>query len=415
MVRFTSGSLGRLVPRIAVLMAMVATLAVIAGCGSSSSSSSSSGAAETSGSAGESGSETSSGGEAGSGGSLAKAEELVAEFSKSDQTIGVEGPLKTRPKDATFAFLPAAGESSEKYEAEGWNAAAKVLGVKSDTIPQGATPTSLTSAWNQAVDHTPAYSGLFYGGTPPSTVSGQISSLVSKEVPIVGFNSNLENKPGGGTTYPGVDFDIAPNPWAEEIGQIQAAWIATESNAEAKVLYVNIKAFPGLVLSEEAFDTELENLCSKCSVSSLPVEVGDIGTHVPEKVLATLQSDPSINYVVFGFGDVALGVPQALKSANLSESVQLVTQTGGPQNIEYIENGEQAMDVSLNLEEAGWKAMDVLARLANGESTEPANHLIPLVIVTTESLKNGDVKLAPSGQVLTAPNFEQEYTELWTK
>lgn len=398
MVRFGSGEV-RSAPRIALLIAFAALLAaLVAGCGSSDDKASSA--------------DTADGGKAASG-ALAKAEELVEQFSKSNQTIGVTEPLKKRPEGATFAFLPAAGEASEKFEADGFHEAGEVLGVKTEVIPQGTTPASTASAWNQAVGKTPPFTGIFYGGTPPSTVSNQIKSLVSKDVSIIGFNSNLENKPGGGTTYPGVDFDVAPNEWAEQIGQIQAAWITTDSDSAAKVLYVNIKAYPGLVLSEEAFNKELANLCPDCSTTSMPVQPTEIGTKVPEKVVAALQRDPDIDYAVFGYGDIALGVPQALKTRGLNDKVKIVTQTGGPQNIDYIEKGEQAMDVALNLEEAGWKAVDVLARLANGESTEPANALIPLVIVTPESLENGDVKLDDTGQVLTAPDYKAEYEALW--
>lgn len=401
MVSSKSGSKAGVAPKIAILMAFAALFAFVAGCGSSDDSSSS---GDT---------QASTEGSSAAGGSIAEAEKLVSEYSKSNQTIGVDVPLKQKPQGATFAFLPAAGEASEKFEADGWNEAGEKLGVGTEVIPQGATPASTASAWNQAVNQTPPFTGIWYGGTPPSTVSAQVKALNSKDVSIIGFNSNLENEAGGGTSYPGVDFDIAPNEWAEVIGQIQAAWITTDSQADAKVLYVNIKAYPGLVLSEEAFNDELSNLCPDCSSSSMPVQPTEIGTKVPEKVVAELQRDPDINYVVFGFGDMALGVPQALKSGGLNEKAKVVTQTGGPQNIEYIENGEQAMDVALNLEEAGWKAIDVLARLANGESTDPANVLIPLVIVTPESLENGDVKLDTTGQVFTAPNYKEEYEALW--
>lgn len=391
--------------RVIGLFGCIALLAFLAGCGSSGSSSSSSEASTA---------ETSEEGGGGSAG-IEQGEEILAKVSKSDQTIGVTTPLKVRPEGKTFVFLPCGAESCEKWEPEGFEASAKILGAKTDIVPQGPTPPSITSAWNQISTRTPPYDGVWYGGTPPSTVSSQISALQKDDVPVVGFNSNLENKPGGGTNYPGVDFDIAPNGWGEEIGKIQAAWITVDSEAEANVLYVNIKAYPGLVLTEKTTQEELGKMCPECKFSSLPVEPTDLGTKVPEKVVAALQRDPSINYVVFGFGEIALGVPPALKSAGLNEQVKIVSETGSPQTIEYIKNGEQAMDVSVNLEEAGWKAMDVLARLSTGEGSEASEAYLPLVVTTTESLENGDVKISPTETVLTAPNFEKEYTELWSK
>jgi ribose transport system substrate-binding protein len=396
--------------RVAGVIAVLALLAVVAGCGSSGSSSSSGGT--TSEGSTEGGSEPAA--EKSSAPGIAKAEEMVAEVSKSNLTIGVTTPLGTRPEGKTFAELPCATEACLQGIHSGFTAAASKLGASVDQIPQGGTPTEITSAWNQAVAKTPPYDGLFYGGTPPSTVSSQVAALSGKGVPIIGFNSNLENKPGGGTDYPGVNFDVGTNEWPEEIGKVQAAWVVADSEADANVLWVNIKAYPGLVLSETAFNEELAALCAECKSSSLNIEASDIGTKVPEKVVSALQRDSSINYVVFGVGAFLVGVPPALQSAGIS-GVNLVSQTGGPQNIEYIENGEQAMDVSINLEESGWKAMDVLSRLAAGESTEADEALIPIVVTTTESLENGDVKISKTGEVLTAPNFEQEYLKLWGK
>ena len=46
---------------------------------------------------------------------------------------------------------------------------------------------------------------------------------------------------------------------------------------------------------------------------------------MPAKVIAYLQAHPETDYVWGAFGNLTLGVPQAIKTAGLSEKVKVVT------------------------------------------------------------------------------------------
>jgi hypothetical protein len=49
---------------------------------------------------------------------------------------------------------------------------------------------------------------------------------------------------------------------------------------------------------------------------------------VPAKVVAHLQAHPETNYVWGAFGDLTLGVRQAIKTAGLAEKVKVITMNG---------------------------------------------------------------------------------------
>ena len=75
-----------------------------------------------------------------------------------------------------------------------------------------------------------------------------------------------------------------------------------------------------------------------------------------------------MKYLVFGFADLATGVPQALKAAGLADQVRIVSRAPQPTNLENIKAGTEFASVGEENAAAGYRAVDMLARkLAGGK------------------------------------------------
>ncbi len=74
---------------------------------------------------------------------------------------------------------------------------------------------------------------------------------------------------------------------------------------------------------------ELTKLCPDCKLSVKEINPADAGTKLPSQIVTELQREPDVNYIVPAWSDGAIGVPQALKSAGLTDKVKMVTQVPG--------------------------------------------------------------------------------------
>jgi ABC-type sugar transport system substrate-binding protein len=385
------------------LVAGVVCVGVASGCGSSSDSSNDSGSTSAS-----TTKAASSGGSAG----LATAKATVQKYLQQPQSIAVTEPLKQKPKGAIW-IMQCPVPSCIKQQTDGVKAATKVLGVGWKGVPVGATPESATSAWNTAANASPAPGGLLVGAPQFETVKQQVAKLEAKKVPITAFGNNLNNKSPEGTDFPGVGYDVNSLQWSSRQGKLMADWIGVDANgAKTKVLYVTIPDFKLFVPMQQDFKTELTGICSGCGVTPLVTNVTAIATTIPKQVVSALQRDPSIKYVAADFGDMLLGVPEALKAAGLS--AKLVSQSGSAKNIDYIKNGQQALDVASNNSYNAWQNIDAVARMTGGQAVTPALPVLPTQLVTKEGLDNGSVKLSKDGQVEVVANYEAQWTKLWS-
>jgi ribose transport system substrate-binding protein len=360
------------------------------------------------GSSDSTGSSTASGGDSASAG-VEQAEKIVAQYSQAPTDVGVTEPLgKMPPKGSTVWYLPCPTPACQASQ-KGLEEAAGILGVSVHIQPQGATPASNQSAWDTTAAAAPPPDAVHFGGTDVSTVAPQLKSLAAAGVPTVASGSALLNNPKGGTDNPDVTFDLLPlDAWAQRVGRLMADWTVADSQGDAKILYANLPDFVVFKNMYAAFDDEYKKLCQGCTdVKLMITSFEDIGTTLPGKIVSEIQRDPAINYVITPLGDQALGVPQALKAAGIT-GVKIVSQAGTKANMEYIANGEQAVDVETNNQYLGWKAMDIMARLINGESTSPDLPPIPTQFLTKETLhvnsSTGEAEL---------PGYQDTFKQLW--
>ena len=84
--------------------------------------------------------------------------------------------------------------------------------------------------------------------------------------------------------------------------------------------------------------------------------------------VSELQKDDGINFIVTGFGDMLLGMPDALSGAGFD--VPAISQAGTPLNRQLIADGTmQVADVALPTSFLGWRAVDAGLRAIAGQDS----------------------------------------------
>ncbi len=297
---------------------------------------------------------------------------------------------KAPPKGKKIAYVDCGVQACTEIS-EGVEAAANALGWTYKRIQGGATPAEITSAWNQAVAEKPDF-------------------VVSSGVPTELFKKQLGELEANGATFmnlQGAEPENATgNADAEQAGRWWAQWIAVNSSCEATVQYVTVPEFPILGSNEKGLKEEMSKLCPEAKVKTTNVTVAELGKGLPSQVVSILQKEPDTNYLIPAFGDMSIGIPEALKAAHLE--TKIVTATLSSAVLEYIKNGEVAMGIARPQTPGGWIVTEGAIRKSNGEPFFEEQELGPAQIITEANVP-ADVEKPynfPS-------NFEEQYEELW--
>ena len=174
---------------------------------------------------------------------------------------------------------------------------------------------------------------------------------------------------------------------------------------------------------QQGFTDEIAKACPDCSVEISEVAVTDIGTNLPGAIVSALQADPELDFIVYAFGGMLFGVPDALDAAGLTDQAKAISQAGGPLNFDFIVSGRhQVAEVALASELLGWRAVDAAARVLLGNGPGRAEARAEAVIDGRPDILAGGLPL----QILTKDSiadaaalwpgvegFQDKFAALW--
>jgi ribose transport system substrate-binding protein len=336
-------------------------------------------------------------------GGLSQAQAAVRRYSQPPKSIGVTTPLSNakslRGKRIDYLEQPL---QVMKTIGDNLVQAAVPLGVTVNRINAGSTPESWGRAFDQAVQDSP--DAVLAGPIPAAVVGTQLGQLAAKHIPVVVWTSADVPQPGNGVSD---NFDGIP--YYQRQGQLMADWVTADSKGSGKAVLFNIPDFPSLAPLANSFTARLKSVCPKCSQERVNVGADSIATALPGRVVSYLQQNPDVRYVVMGFGDMAIGVPEALSGASLSGNAKLVTQSGEKLNYQYVKNGQQAVEGATPFGFYAWKLMDTTARLMLGASVAPDHaQLMP-----TQLLTRKDITFDLNQPWPGVPNYQAAFKKLW--
>jgi ribose transport system substrate-binding protein len=237
----------------------------------------------------------------------------------------------------------------------------------------------------------------------------QIASAETAGIPVVA--DSIAGDPVPGVISTALDGDAQVQEW----GKMVASQVVADSNGEANVAIFSITDYSILNVFTDAFTAQLESQCPDCKVQLVNQQVTDLGTKTPQSVVSTLQRDPTINYAVFSFGDLVLGVDAALRGASLQDQVTFAGQTPTPDNLQSLKDGDNSVWVGFPVQILGWRVLDTLARQFNGDDVAEAD----AAFMPTQLLNKDNIEAAvldeETGYYVGVADYQDQFKTLWKK
>jgi ribose transport system substrate-binding protein len=375
-----------------MLLAVLVTalLAVsVAACGGGGSSSSSATTSESS--------ETAPVSEEGAAGGAA-AEKVVAPYIGQPSPFPVTEKLKEVPKGGTVAFMDC-GSPICALLYELLTPAAKTMGVKLDRIKAGSSASTVNSAFDTVVSQKP--DAVLVTAINIELWAKQAEELKEDGIPVVTTGII-------GTEPYGIEAPQTAEAASELGGELMANYTVAHMNPEANAVIYEVPELPFSKIIVEKYSEELEAICPKCSVRTAQIGIEEIGNTAPNTVVSDLQSNPDTNVAVFTSGDIATGLPTALKSAGLE--VEELSYSPNPTVLQYMKEGKSTAGLGFDLPVLVWTLMDQAAREIVGQKlTGPESEGIPVYQFLTQE----DITFDPAKGWSGYPDFVERFEKLW--
>ena len=383
-------------PRRMVLALAVSSM-VIAACGSDDSSSGDSNSTVGAVTTNAPGTDTTVAVEA-EGGLVAAADRVEA-FLAPISELPLSAPIKVEAGKKLFyvqCSVPVCAEI-----AVGIEAAAEAAGWEYETASHQDTPETVASSFDAAIAAKPDV--VMTSGNPREWFASQLATLKEQKVPVVAWSLPEAYEPGDG-----ISVNLLTNDDYYFYGVLMADYAAVRSTTK-NILFVGLPTFPVLSTLQQGFEDEIAVVCPECTVDITEVAVTDLGTNLPGTIVSKLQATPELDMVVYAFGGMLFGVPDAIESAGLASQALAVSQAGGPMNYSFMAAGQhQVAEVGLASELLGWRAVDAAARILAGEGPGRAETPADAVVADHPDILSGGLPL----QILEADTIADP-TALW--
>jgi ribose transport system substrate-binding protein len=351
--------------------------------------------------------------EGGSGGASEDAAERVATFLQPMTELPLNEPV-AMPTGKKLFYIKCGVPVCEEI-GTGIDAAAAAVGWTVESTSHQDTPDTVASAWDTALAAQPDV--VMTSGNPREWFADQLATFEEQGVPVITWSIAEGYEPGDG-----IDVNLLTNDDYHFYGMLMADYSAVNS-ANQDILFVGLPTFPVLSTVQQGFTEEIATACPDCTVKTMEVAVTDLGTNLPGMVVSELQTNPDLDMVVYAFGGMLFGVPEAIEAAGLGDQAAAISQAGGPLNFGYITAGQhQVAEVAIASEMLGWRAIDAAARLLAGEgpgrATTPAQAVVdghpdilaggmPLQILEAGTITD------PASLWSGVDDFEAKYKAVW--
>ena len=383
-----------------VLVVTMAAACSSGGGGSSSSTSSSSASAASSTSSASTASTpvaASSGGSASGG--VAQAQKQLATYEDPNPTISLPAlSAKPRRQDHRLRRLPAGFLPGNSAERPGGGQGGRLDRARLQRRPHAGQ----LRVGDERRRAEPRRRCVGIGILPNSAISSQLAALKAKHVPWVAVASP---SPIGDDMI----ANFSSSPEIALSGKVMADWIIADAQGKANVAYFWDPTLTQHLPAKNAFVAEMGALCPGCTVSVQTTSFSTgIGTTDPAQIVSYLQRNPDTNYIVIGIGDATAGIPEALAAAGLASKVKIVTRLADTINFKDIQSGTEAMGVTEETYEIGWRMVDALARDFLGDSIACCTTPIGTVHVITKADLPASLTVPYS-----VPGYQQFFLKAW--
>lgn len=307
---------------------------------------------------------------------LAAAQAVVDANLEKPTNIGPTIALDSVPEAKTVAWLECSLPSciaigvgmAESVAALGWN------------LEVVSWSTDAAAAFQQAIDLGVDYVALT--GTAPALVQDQIDAAAEAGI---GFFSCFDTADPGGEEN-NIWVQCGDEAGVIAAGELIANAIIADSGGTANALMVNIPDFAVLVDEQNGSQAAYDANCPGCTFNVLDLTLDQLlAGEAPGAVLASIQNDPTIDYVHFAFDGLAGGMSSVLADAELLEGLNLVGVDYNGAILQEIVDGTMQFWTTNPKEYSAWLMVDGMARHSIGQENteERANATLPTFLVNT--------------------------------
>ncbi len=335
---------------------------------------------------------------------LVQAKAAVDASLKNPSGIVLDTPLSKTPPTGKYVITVETPVPVTKVRDDALVEAAKVLGWRYERIVPGSGPEDYANAVTQAISKHP--DAIHISGTPLALLKSQLDQAKAQNIPVI--SDSVGGAADTAVFSNSLDGDEQVATW----GKMVANYVAVNSNGKANVALFTIKAFPILGVFVDNFKSTLSSVCPSCTVKEVNQQLADLGTKTPSSVVSTVQQDPKINWAIFSFGDLTLGVDAALKGAGLNGKVNIGGETPSQANLTALKDGTENVWTGFSASILGWRVADLLARQFNGDDLAPASKaLLPTQLITKDNLSS--VSLDSTGYYVGFAGYQDAFKKLW--
>jgi ribose transport system substrate-binding protein len=217
------------------------------------------------------------------------------------------------------------------------------------------------------------------GGIPPAALGPQIKEARAKGIRVT--TTHLYD-----VTQPISDeLDGSTQDNYSLAGQIMAAWAITHAGGKVNAIIIGSDE----VLPTKPFVKAIEEYLDQNAPGNkhqyINVPFPEWGTKIQPSIQSALVADPSINYILPIYDNMATFVVPALRVTNKADTVKIVSFNGSPGMLDLLRQGGMEMNVGESLGWWGMAGVDADMRVACGLPTVTDPHT-PLLIFDKDNV-----------------------------
>ena len=329
----------------------------------------------------------------------------VAPLYEIPQTIHATEPLSALPTGARVALVGLAGLANEDASGREFLAAAELLGLEISEFSGGFDPASQIAVLEEVATQNFDVA-IVQSFTEAAATSPAMRALKESGTKVVAYGTSI---PGRSNDF--MDHQFLAEADANALGVVMADLLVAHSDGMANVLAMFPPDFAAARAIQAGFEGQISAICPDCGVVPFEFSAADIATALPGQVVSALQANPDVNYLLGGFGQALIGIPEALDEAGLSDQVLTVSYYGVGFNQSLIASGgEQIMALNTSQPYRGYMLADAAARVLSGQEIEDWSDLFyePIQIVDATNIVETDADC-----LCVADDFREQFHALW--
>lgn len=330
---------------------------------------------------------------------LVEAQASADESTEWPTTINAAALGDVEPADSMTLYFIGCDQSIPGCVAqvEGFEQAGEELGYDVEVCDAKFDVAAFQNCMNIAVEASP--DAIVNNARPQSDAPEAYEAAHAADIPVIGqFTSEKPDPATGNSAEVGYV--------CESEGEMLGDYIVAESEGTAQVAMFADTVYRCNQQRADGVKKALDK-CPTCSIDIQQFSVGTAQTDLPPMIQATLQSDQDLTWVVGSPGLAGTMAADAIRQASREDQISVGTFDGDEPEMALVRQDDIIKaNVVSGVYENGWTVMDVILRLAAGQ-TIPDNISNPTTILFTQ-------ENAPAeGTYEGAENFREQFAQLW--